>query len=82
MLTLKKNRQDISQLRIPNTHTMTESDTDKADVLLNNFSSVFTEEPIGPIPEANQQQYRSIVTRYYAYNRGSSRKETKGDTIS
>ena len=54
-----KTRQGISQLRIPDTNKMTESDTDKADVLLDHFSSVFTEEPTGPIPEPNKQRYTS-----------------------
>ena len=38
-----KTRQGISQLQMPDKKTMTENDSDKADVLLNHFSSVFTE---------------------------------------
>ena len=54
-----KTRQGISQLKVPNTDTMTESDTDKAEVLQNHFSSVFTDEPVGPIPGPKMQSYET-----------------------
>ena len=52
-----KTRQGISQLQIPNNNTMTENDTEKAEVLLSHFSSVFTKEPVGPIPGPKTQKY-------------------------
>ena len=54
-----KTRQGISQLQVPNTDSMTESDTDKAEVLQNHFCSVFTEEPVGPIPGPKMQYYEA-----------------------
>ena len=60
-----KTRQGISQLYMPDKDKLTENDSEKADTLLEHFTSVFTHEPIGPIPKPLQQECQSVLMDIY-----------------
>ena len=44
---------------------LTENDKEKAETLLNHFTSVFTQEPIGPTPEPPEQTCKSMLQDIY-----------------
>ena len=62
-----KTRQGISELEIPNTTdgqgkpTRTKSDKEKADVLSDTFSGVFTKEDSGDIPTLPKQNFTETL---------------------
>ena len=60
-----KTRQGISQLYMPDKDKLTENDSEKADTLLEHFTSLFTHEPIGPTPKPPQQEYQSVLKDIY-----------------
>ena len=89
MAARNKTRQGISELEIPNTTdgqgkpTMTKSDKEKADVLSDTFSGVFTKEDSGDIPTLPKQNFietlddviisqENISTKLKTLNHGKS----------
>ena len=52
-----KTREGISQLEVPGENRLSKSDTEKAESLLKHFTSVFTNEPVGPVPPVPDQSY-------------------------
>ena len=50
---------------MPEQNKLTENDSEKADTLLEHFTSVFTHEPIGPTPKPPQQEYQSVLKDTY-----------------
>ena len=59
-----KTREGISQLEVPGENRLTESDNEKAESLLKHFASVFTKEPVGPVPKVSEQSYTNELNDF------------------
>ena len=54
---INSKKKDISQLEVPGENRLSESDEEKAESLLKNFTSAFTKEPDRPVSPVSDQAF-------------------------